>query len=60
MNKNQYTNAESCIHGHRFTPENTYQGLNGNRPRRECKACKREANARAYQLRKKYATRRSA
>jgi hypothetical protein len=58
MNQNQYTFADSCIHGHRFTPENTYNGFNGTRPRRECKTCKRETNAATYQLRKKYAERR--
>jgi len=32
-----------CIHGHEFTPENTYVAKNGDR---HCKACKNETRAR--------------
>ena len=35
---NQYTNATHCIHGHEFTPENTYDYGHG----RKCKQCEKD------------------
>jgi len=35
-NPNQHTGKTHCIHGHEFTPENTYIRTNGNRACRTC------------------------
>lgn len=36
---NQYMNATHCIHGHAFTPENTY--ISPGRGNRTCRTCQR-------------------
>jgi HNH endonuclease len=35
-----------CIHGHEFTPENTYQVIKDGTPRRYCRACQKESDRR--------------
>lgn len=43
------TNKTHCVHGHEFTPENTYMTSSGHRYCRECKKRRqREAAARGY------------
>lgn len=41
----------ACIHGHAYTPENTYRRTDG-RGRRGCATCRREAGARYRQRRR--------
>jgi hypothetical protein len=38
-------NKTHCIHGHEFNDKNTARRLNGDRPRRACRACAREREA---------------
>lgn len=40
-----------CIHGHEFTPENTYF-KNGKHPGRQCRKCIAASNARRYERKK--------
>lgn len=42
---------DACLHGHPFTPENTYTGRRGRRER-ACRTCKRERD-RAYRARRR-------
>lgn len=42
-----------CLHGHPFTPENTYRTVDRHgRPGRYCKECNRRRNRERYQRRK--------
>jgi hypothetical protein len=40
--RNQYTNADQCFYGHRFTEDNVY--VNPTSGNRQCRTCRRELN----------------
>lgn len=48
--KNQNTDKTHCIHGHEFTPENTYVAKSG---QRHCRECSRRRQRERYAVRKK-------